>query len=310
MTRADATREVPPAVLTVRLTGALAVRLTIYGTALLYAALAIVLSIDRHATYHIDSLRQFGIIAVVGLFSAVATVAVHETVHGLFFRMCGGRPRYGVGLLGGFVLYAYATAPGMPFTSRQMTVICLAPLILLSTAALAALWFVPSMFGVAAVVFITNVSGSVGDLWITARIWRFRHCLDLVLVDGHDSMTFHTSDPHGAMIAARMTLAESGGVVRRFCLRAMAAILGMALAAMPLGIVLSMLGAPDVTIGPSRLPVVIIQPMGGLGLSIQMDGPGLILAGLAAAAASLPFRRRRQDARPEPPSAVPRPAFL
>jgi hypothetical protein len=299
----------PPVVYTVSLTRMVALRLAMYGTVLLYVALAVVFSVHDD-TYALPSLGNLGLIGLLGLGAAIATLIVHEAIHGGFFRLFGGRPRFGVGCIGGFMPYAYATVPGMPFTRRQMTIICLAPFVLLSTAAFCALWFVPSIFVIAATAFATNVSGSIGDLWITALLWRFRHCDDLLLVDSRDSMSFHTRDPRGAAIAAAVTAGEAGGIVRQFALRTIAAISAMYFAVMPLGIALSVLNAPDVTLGPAPFPVVVYRTMGGHGLSIELDGVALIVSGVVVGALSLPFRRRRRGVHPEETSHLPRPAFL
>jgi hypothetical protein len=308
MTSADEQTVLPPVVYTARLTRRLALRLTMYGTALLYVALVIVFSVGG-GSYDIGSLGRFSVMSVIALVSAVATLIVHEGVHGAVFRLYGGRPRYGVGCVGGFMPYAYATVLGMPFTLWQMTVICLAPFVLISTAAFCAMWFVPLLFVPAAAAFVTNVSGSIGDLWFTAGMWQFRRCRDLLLVDSRDSMDFHTSDPRGPAIAAALA-DETGGILRRLVLRSIVAISVIAFAAPPLGIVLSMLNAPDVTLGPSLLPIVVYRTMGGRGLSIELDWRGLLVAGIVCGALSLALRRRRNETQPEGTSQVPRPAFF
>jgi hypothetical protein len=307
MTSGDEPIALPPVVYTARLTRTLALRLGIYGTALCYVALAIVFAVGS-GHYVVPSPGRFGVMSLVGLGSAVATLILHEALHGAVFRLYGGRPRFGVGCMGGFLPYAYATVPGVPFTLRQMTCVCLAPFVVLSPAAFAAL-FVPSLFGVAAVAFVTNVSGSIGDLWVTACMWRFRRCRDLLLVDSRDSMGFHTSDPRGIAVASVLA-DDRGGVVKQLVVRSIVAISFIGLLVAPVGIVLSILNAPDVTLGPSQLPIVVYQTMGGRGLSIEMDGPGLIVAGIVCGALSLAFRRRGRGTRPEETSQVPRPAFL
>jgi len=157
----------------------------------------------------------------------------------------------------------------------------LAPLVLISGAALGVLWLVPAAFTPAAIAFVTNVSGSIGDIWIAGLIWRFRHCRDVTFVDSRDSMTIHTDDPQGVVIAAGIDSLEFGGVIRRLIVRSTVAVSLMLFAAGPLGIALSVLNAPDVTIGPSRLPLVEYRTMGGQGLSIELNLPGIVADGNA-----------------------------
>ena len=302
----------PSAVHVVTLTRALGLRLAVYGTALFFVALVIALGFSPTNQFHVESTVSLLTFAGVFLGTVVTTIVLHEAVHGVFMWAYGGAPRFGVGCIGWVLPYAYAVSPGVPFTLRQMAIICLAPLVLLSGAALAVLWLVPAAFTPAAVAFVTNVSGSIGDIWIAGLIWRFRHCRDVTFVDSRDSMTIHTDDPQGVVIAAGIDSLEFGGVIRRLIVRSTVAVSLMLFAAGPLGIALSVLNAPDVTIGPSRLPLVEYRTMGGQGLSIELNLPGIVAGGLLAAALSLPFsmRRRSRDTSAGAKTAPPRPAFL
>lgn len=61
----------------------------------------------------------------------LATMVLHELVHGLCFRLFGGSPRFGVGI--SFILpYLSTTSEGDRFDARQMSMIGLAPLVSLS----------------------------------------------------------------------------------------------------------------------------------------------------------------------------------
>jgi len=53
---------------------------------------------------------------VVAIIVYFAAIAAHEAVHGFFFKVFGGNPKYGVGLMYYFFPYAYATSPGQPYT--------------------------------------------------------------------------------------------------------------------------------------------------------------------------------------------------
>ena len=302
----------PPAVYVVRLTRVLGLRLAVYGTALLFVALLIALGFSRTTQFHVDS--GWSLMAFAGVFlgTVVMTIVLHEAAHGVFMRAFGGTPRFGVGCVGWVLPYAYAISPGVPFTLWPMTIISLAPLVLLSGAALGVLWLVPAAFAPAAIAFVTNVSGSIGDLWMTGLMWRFRPCRDVTFVDSRDRMTIHTDDPQGVVIAAAIDAHEFGGVIRRLLVRWIVAVSLMLFAAAPLGIALSVLNAPDVTIGPSRFPLVEYRTMGGQGLSIELNLPGIVAGGLLAAALSLPFsmRRRSRDTSAGAKTAPPRPAFL
>ena len=121
----------PPAVYVVRLTRVLGLRLAVYGTALLFVALLIALGFSRTTQFHVDS--GWSLMAFAGVFlgTVVMTIVLHEAAHGVFMRAFGGTPRFGVGCVGWVLPYAYAISPGVPFTLWPMTIISLAPLVLL-----------------------------------------------------------------------------------------------------------------------------------------------------------------------------------
>lgn len=101
------------------------------------------------------------------LLSMILSIVLHEMVHGAFFwHFTRELPRFGFKLT-----YAYATAPGWHFDKNDYWLIGLAPLIFLSLAGLALVWFVPVgwlpylLFGI-----FTNASGAIGDLYIVIRL--------------------------------------------------------------------------------------------------------------------------------------------
>lgn len=110
------------------------------------------------------SFEPWGFLWLAGLL--VAVIVVHELVHGLTAALFGAKPAYGVG-------------PGFAYTTflESMSKVAylaigLAPLILISVAAVAGALIWPAAAGWLLVVAIINASGAVGDLWMAARILR------------------------------------------------------------------------------------------------------------------------------------------
>jgi len=293
---------------------ALSMRLTAYAIALLYLALGIVLALTSSSPYQFGGgARTLVIGGLGGLAVFVITILVHELVHGLFMRLFGGRPRYGVGRIGWLGIYAYATAPGVPFTLWQMTVICLAPLVAISGLTLAVLWLIPAAAGFAALAFVTNVSGAAGDLWMVAQMWRFRNCRELRLVDVATGLDIHTPDPAGAAIARRLVERSRGGIVHRILLRWLAASTGLLVVAMLLAVLLSMSGAGETALGAGRFAIARYGalPDGGFEMTLDLNVVGAVglLFALISLVAVRPAKRPRSSDSGDPGSS-PHPAFL
>ena len=99
------------------------------------------------------------------------TLPLHELAHAVFVVIYGGRPRFGAGVKGGMP-YLYVTDPGRRFGRNQFLEIALAPLVLIDLAALVLLFLQPTWTW-AAVAFVVNTSGAIGDLWVSGLLLRF-----------------------------------------------------------------------------------------------------------------------------------------
>jgi len=143
----------------------------------------------------------------------LCTLIAHELVHGLFFRLFGGSPKYGAGMQY-FIPYLYATSP-KAFSVGRFIVIALAPLVVLSTLSLGVALLVPAWVGYLAVVFTANASGAIGDLWITSRLLRFCPLRDVTVIDQRFGIAVYTNDPRAGEIAQRFAArdARSTGVL-------------------------------------------------------------------------------------------------
>lgn len=98
---------------------------------------------------------------LVGL---VATIPLHELIHGFFFWLFTGKsPRYGFKLL-----YAYAAPPPQTYVCRNpYLVVTAAPLILITFITLIGIMLTPAPLMPAFVLmFVLNAVGSVGDVGV------------------------------------------------------------------------------------------------------------------------------------------------
>ena len=134
----------------------------------------------------------------------IATIVLHELIHGLFFKLFGGNPKYGVGVMHYVLPYAYATAHGQPYTYRQMVVISMGPLILICLGAVAVAIAAPSLAQYASVAFIGNFSGAVGDMWLIRQVSRFRNLKSAMFVDLKNGIAIYGKGEKTKALVAKM----------------------------------------------------------------------------------------------------------
>lgn len=114
--------------------------------------------------------------AFVLLTVLLCTFVLHEAIHGFFFRVFGGKPKFGIKVLGGWRnflwgLVLYATADAL-YTRSQYVVIGLSPLVLISVLAVAASLYGP-LQAYALLAGLANALGAVGDIYMTAKLAKF-----------------------------------------------------------------------------------------------------------------------------------------
>ena len=125
-----------------------------------------------------------GFVAV--LLTLPATILVHEAVHAaLFWMFTRARPQVGVK---GW--YAYASAPGWYLSRNSYLVVGLGPFVVVTLVAIGLLRVLPPLgVGLAVIAAIVNAAGSVGDLYLCARVGRAPR--SAVVEDRADGITWH-----------------------------------------------------------------------------------------------------------------------
>lgn len=298
----------PVTVLTI--TRTLAIRLTVYGTGLLalgLAILAVLFGTSGH-NFHPAGAWLLSLLKITAVF--FMTLALHEAIHGFFFWVFGGHPRYGAGVAAGFLPYFYATSPGDRFTLFQMTVIGLAPFVILSAASLALIALAPPFFTIGAAAFVTNFSGAVGDLWLVAHIFRFRRCRDLWMMDMKSGVAIYSSDPSAKEITTQFP-PERTGILSRLVMRWIAALLILYASTMPALILPEMLHLGNMTIGPSWFPLFSFEAIEGQSFGVWVNHSAILVTALLVALLFLPLDLRRRKRHENTGSgASPHPAFL
>jgi hypothetical protein len=138
------------------------------------------------------AVRDLGdiLMVAIGFLAVLATlpltIVVHEAVHAaLFWAFTRARPQ--VGFKG---WYAFASAPGWYLSRNRFLVVGLGPFVSISVAALGLALVLPP-FGVvlAVIAAVVNAAGSVGDLYMCARVGRAPR--SAVVEDRADGITWH-----------------------------------------------------------------------------------------------------------------------
>jgi hypothetical protein len=270
-----------------------ALRLTACGVVLLFLGVGVFSAVTDVDTSTAESLLLVG--------SFVATAVAHELVHGLCFRLLGGSPRFGAGVT--FLLpYLSTTSEGDRFDVRQMSIIGLAPLVSLSITTLVAGGVWPSLAPYALVGFLANLSGSVGDLWLVALLWRFARLSNVRFEDRWTGVAVWTDDQKVTGIIDGLRGGRHGldGFAARFAVATVTIFLATAVIG-----VLAAFGLPQdqaFRIGPAALPLFEKEPSVH-GLLVSMDLRPPIVGGLVFAALISAFRRRHHGQQTDPAQA-------
>lgn len=118
------------------------------------------------------NLGEFFLPLVLGVF--VVFIILHEGVHGVLFLVLGGKPRFGVKLVGRFFPVAFYTTSRAPILRNQYLLVILAPFLTLTPVFLA-IGILANAEGIVALAILAmamNVGGSIGDLMTAWKIRR------------------------------------------------------------------------------------------------------------------------------------------
>ena len=118
------------------------------------------------------NLGEFFFPLILGVF--VVFIILHEGVHGVLFLVLGGKPRFGVKLVGRFLPVAFYTTSRAPISRNQYLLVCLGPFLTLTPVFLA-IGILANAEGIVALAILAmamNVSGSIGDLMTAWKIRR------------------------------------------------------------------------------------------------------------------------------------------
>lgn len=264
---------------------AVVLRLAAYGVLLLFLSAGVLSALAGSE----GSFGTSGGVVTPVLYIAVSlvTVAVHELIHGLFFRVFGGGPRYGAGIKY-LMPYFYATSPGQAFSIRQMIIIGLAPLVVISVLLPIIALAVPTLVAYCAVAFMVNTPGAVGDIWMTSRLTRFLRVKDVKVVDMADSMAVYTNDAEAMKIAEGLSARDKrpSGFVTQW--------IGASFVVIAVAVLVSAIGplfTDSLLIGPKEFPLIkftVSEP----GREFYLGLPVPLLAGFLFAVAARLFARR------------------
>jgi hypothetical protein len=113
-------------------------------------------------------------LGLLGLLVAFAgTLVVHEAIHGLVARALGYHVTFGVARLGTLLYAAYAGTFDQRVSRRDLALVAVAPLVVITLGCILALAVAPDWLVVPLVVALTvNTSGVAGDLYLLYYVGR------------------------------------------------------------------------------------------------------------------------------------------
>jgi len=100
------------------------------------------------------------------ILSYIVILPIHELLHGITIALLGGRPHYGAKMP--FALYC--GAKDQAFSRNSYLAIALAPLCVISLAAIVFTLFAPGLSPFVLFASVGNVSGAAGDLWAVQHV--------------------------------------------------------------------------------------------------------------------------------------------
>ncbi len=238
-----------PHIYTIGINKPQSLQLAAYGTILLFLSAALFSSLNPSSNQQINP--------IIGLTVYFITLAAHEAVHGFLFKIFGGEPQYGVGLMYKFFPYAYATSPGQPYGYYQMILIGLSPLFVVCTIALVVAALVPSLASYAAIAFVGNFAGAIGDIWLMGRLVRFRGANNLTFIDMKNGIEVHGSGDKADKIVKIFSVTDNPDTKKsKFMSRWLTSAALLVLVSSLLPFILSVLQFEGkILIGPEQFPL-------------------------------------------------------
>ena len=128
---------------------------------------------------------------LIGGIGALLVLGLHECVHAVVVALVGHRPKFGAKLDKGVI---YVTTDQGLFRHDEFIAVALAPIVVLSVAALALIYALPDpvgyWIGIAALI---NAGGAIGDLWMTWVVLRYPRAA--IIKDEADGIRIYMPSP-------------------------------------------------------------------------------------------------------------------
>ena len=126
--------------------------------------------------------------ALIGLY--IVYIILHELTHAAAMKLCGcGKIRFGF-----TGLYAYAGSLTTYFFKIPYRLIALAPLVVWTLLLTVPLPLAPpDWFWVFYIIQIGNITGCIGDIYVTCRLWKAP--ADVLVMDTGTEMTVYSAQP-------------------------------------------------------------------------------------------------------------------
>ena len=120
-----------------------------------------------------------GIIGVMVVF--FLTGVLHEIVHGIGYWISGAKPNFGAGFTNLMPYFYTSTKQKIPL--KPMLITAYLPFFILSILFVLFGLAFPEYRQIAVIGFLSNFTGSVGDLWIASKLWKYQGRNNVLISD-------------------------------------------------------------------------------------------------------------------------------
>lgn len=132
----------------------------------------------------------------------IATLIIHELMHGIGFLLARAKPQYGISIAG-VIPVAYTTSDNYLKITSMLPVAYL-PFVSISVFYILFAFEYPQFQSLALIGFLSNFTGSVGDIWIASKLWKYIRFSDAKVRDTKSGIEVFSANKQALLTASRL----------------------------------------------------------------------------------------------------------
>lgn len=123
----------------------------------------------------------------------VLTLVAHEALHAAGYAIAGAKARFGIGMLGILPVLYTTVKDNKKLTISQVLFAGYLPFVALSVLLIMIGIIFPHYGQVTSFAFIVNAAGSVGDLYIATKLWKYAGVRGIRVTDTKDGFEIYST---------------------------------------------------------------------------------------------------------------------